>query len=172
MNSQLTQSLLPYLGLMVIASIASCLIYILLRLLENRFLQMFSDVSIGSIAIVFLWAMTVSDSSFLISILVICLFVGLIGGWIHRNSGGKSESQFAAAFFMLTVVVGIIGVEWLILRFIPVFGLFSDITQKAISTHQYWFFALIATQIIAPPFLIWVWKSSRLRPGIDKHFDD
>lgn len=164
--------MLVTLGLMAITSIVSCLVYSLLRLLENRFLKVFSDVSIASIGIIFLWSMTVGDAEFALSILAICLAVGVVGGLFHLKSGGKSNSKFASCSFMMTVVVGVIFIEWLIFVFFSAAGLFLQTVESAISKHQYLSFILFATQILAPPFLFWIIKTSFLRPGIDKHLDD
>ena len=171
MNPQLTQSLLGLLLLGLIASIASLLVYFTLRPLEY-----YSQIACGVLSLFICITPLFWDRSRLfLNGYLVSLFSGLIGSIFHQKLQGQ-KSSFLSSFLLMFAVS--LSANFAMINFIrynltvpqgPIsysFGFIFGIPSRYLAL------VFIIGQSITPPFLLWVWKSSRLRPGIDKHFDD
>ncbi len=165
--------LLPSLSWVVlVASVVSSLIYFPFRYLETR-----SQTATKIISSV-LFTFTVAWIIFLVAsgnpsfdaVPFYPTFVfGLLGGFLHRKSSSHPTTFLLSFGTMFTVTL---------LGFLANAVVFSKtLTPLLISNladNSYFgfsFIVLIMGQSITTPFLMWVWKSHRLQPGVDKHLD-
>jgi hypothetical protein len=95
--------------------------------------------------------------------LAISSLLAMPGGWFHRRSGGASEGLFAA--FVTANFSSWVG-AFLGIGFYVVQGQKLFARQPDYVTILY--FLGIAIFPTLAPLAFWVWKSSRIRPGIDE----
>lgn len=171
MSSPQMQSFLTLLAMVAIASVTSCAIYFLLRSIENKS-QLISVVI--SISILIFWAYRIVElgSNFAVfsSFLSVSIVVAIIGGLLHRKAGGSSKHLLYAILLMLSLsrLVGFINPY--IASMLNLYGIrpFASLIPNASLT----IWTVLSIQSLAPPILILLWKSSHLRPGMDKHFGE
>lgn len=169
----MTQSLLALLALVAIASISSCIIYFPFRFIERKsqFLAAIFNIFVLSILILYDFSRYYKIVFTIVAnFIFIVIFFSLLGGMIHIKSGGTSRNFYLAFLMMFLITSSVL----LIVSFSH--GLFS-LETLSLFTGPNWYVrraarTLMIAQAITPPFLFWVWESFRLRPGIDKPFEE
>lgn len=160
--------------LIVITSVTNCIIYVLCRFVDHKSKYLFIGFNVAIILMIALVIPDLTDqvtigpfSYFTTALLLMSFFSGII----HLNSVGllgdficvflMKISGFTAAFLIALCLHQLIYFKG---HHIPMFVLNDK--------EKLFFQALLILQFLSPPFLFWMLKDFRLRPGIDKHFDD
>ena len=168
MNSQLTQSLLPLLTLVLVASIVNSLIHLAFRALESKS-RIVSGIISCLILIIFLSSSTSIFSSDFSIIYISAVIFALIGSVFHRKSIDKTTNVFLSFALMFSVNLFALVATFFVGM---IFNSQLRVIQSANPKILYILWIFLIAQSITTPFIIWARKNSRLRPGIDKHFDD
>ena len=173
MNSQLGQWFLFNLALSLLSLCVGCGTYLLLRLFETCSKDWAIIVSwLGSVAI--LLAVGICLPGFILYAFLIPCLVGIVGGHFHlKASEVSSNTRSKGEAFMLlmfaTIVSAIIQIfllDRMVNRFpnAPILSGFLD--------SKYIFFFQMVAPVALIPFLMWAWKNSKLRPGIDRQLKE
>jgi hypothetical protein len=159
--------------LVSIASLIGSLVYFTLRFLE--FKSPFKSIAINWFVFTcpLLIATIKIPTNEIISVYVSMLLFGLLGIIFHRNASG-THTNFITAF-------GLMAATALYTAFLTILTYALDFSNPSpwslskswtLLTSTYYehsIYIVIMAQSMTTPFLIWVWKSRHLRPGIDKH---
>lgn len=174
MNPQLAQSLFALALSALVASVVSSLVYFFFRycLSEDALLTFASYSLIGCGFLMIAGIVWIGFSLHFIALCFCILLFGFIGGILHQKSNNASEDPLID--FGLSFSVNLFS---LILNFalLSSTALLPTQLYPAIERSPYFipiFLVFIMAQSLTTPFLIWAWKNSRLRPGIDKHLED
>ena len=174
MSSQLTQSVLALLALVLVASIVSSLIYSGFRFLEIR--SQIAALTISYFVIGFalfatlIFTVLLSDFS-VIFWYVPLLVIALLSGFFHQKSSNVSIVFFVDFVLMFAVTLLSFIANLILLNVVnfstdKFFPLWTDN-----EFFTYLFGTLVSAQPITPPFLVWVWQNIQLKPGTDKHLE-
>jgi hypothetical protein len=101
--------------------------------------------------------------------LLLCAAVSKVGVWAHKKSSHRYESGWESPYDLLLfstllsflaglALVLVLYFHWGVLFFAPLFLLL--------------YFISLVTSPSMMPFLLWMWNSLELRPGVDEHFRD
>ncbi|HEX8463335.1 MAG TPA: hypothetical protein VF627_01840 [Abditibacterium sp.] len=160
----LVQSWPTLLALVAIASLTNCVIYFIFRAVESKSRNL--SILFSAISITF-W---VYFNSQRLSDLIPFVFISLFGALFHLKSGAASKSFICAFWVMYAVsLIGTLLTDLISASMVSnrIF-LYVNINEYASIVFRIW----ETSQSLTAPFLIWIWKSSRLRPGIDKPLSD
>ncbi|PQV64057.1 hypothetical protein B1R32_10782 [Abditibacterium utsteinense] len=161
------------LGWLMAASAVGGFIYLLFRGIEkvnNRVLLVPGAVLIAAFLFSAIWNPSYESSKTWFSWGAGLFFVCVIGACGHLLSGGRSSHFFGALMFMVTATF----FGGFISQIFPIVVSY----REAINYRQFsiqttlLLLDVVLLSIAFMPFLIWAVNSLKLRPGIDKHFDE
>jgi hypothetical protein len=184
------QSLTTLLVLLTIASVTSSLVYLTLRFLSVRFKTIASITALPAIALIYLslpsdpyfpyWKYLFWKPKFSIFIPLVIIF-GLIGVKWHQNSCNEPTQLLTSFALVCATITSAVSVLLLSLGQSPSLrGAYVnafivpkvEVYVSSLAAFELMAWVFIISQTITTPFWIWIWNTSRLRPGVDKHFDN
>ncbi len=176
MHPQPLQVVLSLLASAGISLVAGAIIYFLLRYFER--LNFLLTLIVGGIGTILLrqYSISISDEDLVISCISSCIISLPSQAW-HRMSGGVSKSAFSG--FVLIFLASQLSDALMSFfsyqgRTMP-FSKFLVIFYIALRFPPYWYvFAIFMLNMLPVgiiPFVLWMRKNSKLRPGIDRHLN-
>jgi hypothetical protein len=176
------QPLLMLLGMVGLASIMGSLTYIAARFLENKNLLLNILAAIALTLFTLFLCLIVLIGAFVEGVQYVAMFAGLvvcsvIGGWLHRASGGQSPRLLDSFLLMClvaetTYLVSAVGM--ILSKFVtPFFAPFEDGTfDTTYSADSGLIFMMVC--FTAPMVMVIFWRLMqmlKLRPGTDRTFN-
>ncbi len=173
MFTTLAQPILFIGGMASVALMTNCFIYFSFRAIEQKSQTIPVVFTLFTVASLFLLNPIFSEElikGFAPILFLLLASTSIISCSFYRNSAGKINSPTLAFLSMLLISLSGFLASSLSLPLHKVNDLIPFFASSR--TAPLLLVTLIAFQSLIPPFLFWKIKSSRLRPGIDKHFDE
>ncbi|RYG70823.1 hypothetical protein EON80_06750 [bacterium] len=147
----------------LVASVQGACCYWLFRKSESKW----TPLPYGFVLLGLMYAAGAGYLGLVIAALAIYMAPALLGGWFHRRSGGISK-QWSEAVLIVTLATGLSNISALV---ISAFWA-TNPSGRAVNEPALWSY-LVGSYLYPPltPLGLWLWQSSRVRPGIDEAFE-